>query len=132
MGLSQSHSYKMDPAPITDSLAVKSKSDYIPRKCCITNALLTSKDHASVQVNVGHVDQYGIYTGDYTVYCLSGAVRRQGEGDPGLNRLAVAAGFMKPCAQVNKLQKARIDNTSAQPCIQSNNKKVVNGQQRVK
>merc|ERR1711939_779364 len=90
MGLSTVTLVQMDPAPVTDSLAVKSKSDYIPRKCCITNALLTSKDHASVQLNVGHVDQYG----NYTVYCLSGAVRRQGEGDPGLNRLAVAAGFM--------------------------------------
>merc|ERR1712144_159994 len=93
MGLSsQSHSYIMDPP--SETLAVKSKSDYIPRKCCITNSLLTSKDHASVQINVGHVDTYSIYTGDYTVYCLSGAVRRQGEADVGINRLAVAAGFM--------------------------------------
>merc|ERR1712193_567528 len=85
---------QMDPAPVTDSLAVKSKSDYIPRKCCITNQLLTSKDHASVQLNVGHVDQYGIYTGDYTVFCISGSVRRMGEGDNGLNRLSVQKGFM--------------------------------------
>merc|ERR1712006_30964 len=83
---------KMDPVGTEN--VVKSKSDYIPRKCCITNALLTSKDHASVQLNVGHVDQFSIYTGDYTVYCLSGAVRRQGEADVGINRLAVEAGFM--------------------------------------
>merc|ERR1711971_1253510 len=83
---------KMDPVG-TENLA-ESKSDYIPRKCCITNQLLTSKDHASVQLNVGHVDQYGIFTGDYTVYCLSGNVRRMGEGDVGLNRCAVQAGFM--------------------------------------
>jgi len=70
------------------------KSDYVPRKCCITNRLLTSKDHASVQLNVGHVDQYGIYTNEYIVYCLSGAIRRQGEADYGLNRLAVGAGLM--------------------------------------
>merc|ERR1711908_256471 len=86
------HTRTMDPP--SETLAVKSKSDYIPRKCCVTNALLTSKDHASVQLNVGHVDQYSIYTGDYTVVCLSGAVRRQGEADVGINRLAVEAGFM--------------------------------------
>merc|ERR1712144_117048 len=83
---------KMDPVG-TENLA-KNKSDYIPRKCCITNRLLTSKDHASVQVNVGQVDQYGIYTNEYNVYCLSGAIRRQGEGDYGLSRLAVASGMM--------------------------------------
>merc|ERR1712022_84780 len=81
----------MDP-PATETF--KQKSDYCPRKCCITNRLLTSKDHASVQINVGQVDQYGIYTNEYNVYALSGAVRRQGEADYGLSRLAVAAGIM--------------------------------------
>merc|ERR1711998_430614 len=77
---------KMDPVA---NLAVKSKTDYVPRKCCITNRLLTSKDHASVQLNVGHVDQFGIFTGESTVYCISGACRRMGASDEGLNRLAV-------------------------------------------
>merc|ERR1711977_581196 len=94
MGLSTVSLVQMDPAPVTDSLAVKSKSDYIPRKCSITNALLTSKDHASVQLNVGDVDQYGIYTGDYNVVALSGAIRRQGAADEGVNRIAVEKGYM--------------------------------------
>ena len=47
-----------------------------------------------MQLNVGQVDQYGIYTNEYLVYCLSGAIRRQGEADYGLNRLAVSAGIM--------------------------------------
>merc|ERR1712094_84263 len=131
MGLSTVTLVQMDPAPVTDSLAVKSKSDYIPRKCCITNALLTSKDHASVQLNVGHVDQYGIYTGDYTVYCLSGAVRRQGEGDPGLNRLAVAAGFMNTVCSSKQAEVAegmRRRHVGA-TLYSIKNKKVVNGQQ---
>merc|ERR1739848_136154 len=92
MGPPQSHTQD-DPVG-TENLAVKSKSDYIPRKCCVTNMLLTSKDHASVQLNVGHIDQFGIYTGDYTVYCLSGAVRRMGAADDGLNRLSVEANHM--------------------------------------
>merc|ERR1712205_37976 len=78
----------------SDSLAIKSKSDYNPRKCSVTNQLLNSKDHASVQINAGQVDQYGIYTGEYNVYALCGALRRRGESDSGLNRLAVEAGFM--------------------------------------
>jgi len=81
----------MDP-PATETF--KQKSDYVPRKCCITNRLLTSKDHAAVQVNVGQVDQYGIYTNEYDVYCLSGAIRRMGEADYGLCRLAVRDGTM--------------------------------------
>ncbi|KAL5574186.1 hypothetical protein UlMin_023783 [Ulmus minor] len=27
-----------------------------------TNRLITSKDHASVQINIGHLDENGIYT----------------------------------------------------------------------
>jgi hypothetical protein len=60
----------------------------------VTNRLLGSKDHASVQINVGNVDKYGIYTGDYQVFCLSGAVRRQGEADFGLNLRCVEAKLM--------------------------------------
>merc|ERR1711981_1033450 len=81
-------------APLVTDAPVPKRSDYIPRKCSVTNCLLSSKDHASVQINVGHVDQFGAYTNDYSVYCLSGQVRRQGEADQGLNRLSVDAGFM--------------------------------------
>ncbi|XVE74503.1 hypothetical protein DITRI_Ditri12bG0022300 [Diplodiscus trichospermus] len=31
---------------------------YIPRKCSATNRLITSKDHASVQINIGHLDEF--------------------------------------------------------------------------
>lgn len=30
---------------------------YVPRKCSATNRLITAKDHASVQINIGHVDE---------------------------------------------------------------------------
>ena len=32
---------------------------YMPRKCSMTNKIITSKDHAAVQINVGHVDEDG-------------------------------------------------------------------------
>ncbi|OAY80734.1 40S ribosomal protein S21 [Ananas comosus] len=60
---------------------------YIPRKCSATNRLITAKDHASVQINVGHLDENGIYSGQSTTYALSGSVRAQGDADSALDRL---------------------------------------------
>ncbi|XP_024028268.1 40S ribosomal protein S21-2 isoform X2 [Morus notabilis] len=50
---------------------------YIPRKCSATNRLITSKDHASVQINAGHLDENGIYTGQFSTFALCGFVRAQ-------------------------------------------------------
>ena len=50
---------------------------YIPRKCAWTNKLITAKDHASVQINVGHLDADGVYSGQFTTYAFSGAVRQR-------------------------------------------------------
>ncbi|CAL8161234.1 unnamed protein product [Prunus armeniaca] len=60
---------------------------YIPRKCSATNRLITSKDHASVQINVGHLDENGIYTGQFSTFALCGYVRALGDADSGLDRL---------------------------------------------
>ncbi|KAH7293963.1 hypothetical protein KP509_28G050200 [Ceratopteris richardii] len=60
---------------------------YIPRKCSASNRLITAKDHASVQINVGHLDENGIYTGQFTTFALSGFVRAQGDADSALDRL---------------------------------------------
>ncbi|KAG5582196.1 hypothetical protein H5410_052823 [Solanum commersonii] len=48
---------------------------YIQRKCSATNRLIISKDHASVQLNVGHLDEFGRYTGQFTTYALCGFIR---------------------------------------------------------
>lgn len=68
---------------------------YIPRKCSATNRLITAKDHASIQFNVGHVDANGVYTGDFTPFALSGFLRTQGRADEAINRLATNKGFLK-------------------------------------
>ncbi|KAK1293573.1 40S ribosomal protein S21 [Acorus calamus] len=60
---------------------------YIPRKCSATNRLITAKDHASVQINIGHVDENGIYTGKFSTFALSGFIRAQGDADSALDRL---------------------------------------------
>lgn len=54
---------------------------YIPRKCSWTNKLITSKDHASVQLNIGHLNEDGTYSGQFTTFALNGKVRFQGESD---------------------------------------------------
>ncbi|KAE8720922.1 40S ribosomal protein S21 [Hibiscus syriacus] len=60
---------------------------YIPRKCSATNRLITSKDHASVQINVGHLDELSRYTGTCSTFALCGFVRAQGDADSALDRL---------------------------------------------
>merc|ERR1711988_1681759 len=64
---------------------------YIPRKCSATNRLIQAKDKASVQLNIGHVNEAGVYTGDFTPLALCGFVRAMGEADGNLDRLWVKA-----------------------------------------
>eukprot|EP00695_Tsukubamonas_globosa_P002033 TRINITY_DN310_c0_g1_i5.p1 TRINITY_DN310_c0_g1~~TRINITY_DN310_c0_g1_i5.p1 ORF type:complete len:82 (+),score=47.76 TRINITY_DN310_c0_g1_i5:56-301(+) len=70
---------------------------YIPRKCSATNRLITSDDNASIQVNIGNVNEKGLYTKEYTTFAFTGLVRARGETDAALNRLAISAKIMKDC-----------------------------------
>ncbi|KAL5214694.1 hypothetical protein ABZP36_003846 [Zizania latifolia] len=49
---------------------------YVPRNSA-TNRIITAKDHASVQINIGHVDENGLYDGRFTTFALSGFIRAQ-------------------------------------------------------
>ena len=60
---------------------------YIPRKCSATNSLITSKDHASVQIDIADVDANGKITGKKKTLALGGMMRRRGEADACMNRL---------------------------------------------
>ncbi len=41
-----------------------------------TNKLITAKDHAAVQINVGHLNENGQYVdGNFTTFALAGNVR---------------------------------------------------------
>merc|ERR1712205_126958 len=60
---------------------------YIPRKCSATNRLIEAKDKASVQINIGHVNSDGVYTGEWSTMALCGFIRGMGEGDGCLDRL---------------------------------------------
>ncbi|EAL60662.1 40S ribosomal protein S21 [Dictyostelium discoideum AX4] len=68
---------------------------YTPRKCSATNRLITAKDHASVQINIGHVNAEGIYNGEQTIFAFCGFLRNNGQSDAALNRLAQQKGFLK-------------------------------------
>lgn len=70
-------------------------NSYVPRKCSATNRIIKAKDHASVQISVGKVDENGRYTGDNQVYALCGFVRAMGESDDAFSRLAQRDGFVK-------------------------------------
>lgn len=60
--------------------------------CCTrssaTNRLITAKDHASVQINVGDVNSEGRYVNTFSTYAFCGFVRKEAESDDSLNRLA--------------------------------------------
>eukprot|EP00353_Schmidingerella_taraikaensis_P007245 CAMPEP_0185582352 /NCGR_PEP_ID=MMETSP0434-20130131/20541_1 /TAXON_ID=626734 ORGANISM="Favella taraikaensis, Strain Fe Narragansett Bay" /NCGR_SAMPLE_ID=MMETSP0434 /ASSEMBLY_ACC=CAM_ASM_000379 /LENGTH=78 /DNA_ID=CAMNT_0028201155 /DNA_START=32 /DNA_END=268 /DNA_ORIENTATION=+ len=57
---------------------------YIPRKCSWTQRLITAKDHASVQINIGDVNEAGLYTGSFYTVALCGYIRDKGESDEAL------------------------------------------------
>jgi len=68
---------------------------YFPRKCSATNRLITAKDHASVQINVGKVNAEGKLTGELETFALCGYIRAMGEADAAFNRLTREAGLTK-------------------------------------
>lgn len=73
---------------------------YVPRKCAATGRIIESKDHASVQIAVGDVDENGrLVQGSATTFPLSGYVRKSGESDDSLNRLATKEGCEYACRE---------------------------------
>lgn len=58
----------------------------------LTDRLITSKDHASVQISIVDVDADGKALPSTTTFALCGQVRAMGESDDSINRLATKAG----------------------------------------
>mmetsp|Transcript_973 Transcript_973/g.613 ORF Transcript_973/g.613 Transcript_973/m.613 type:complete len:83 (+) Transcript_973:119-367(+) len=67
---------------------------YLPRKCSATNRLIPAKEHGSVQLNVGQVDENGRCTGEFYTFALAGFIRKRGESDSCLNRLLHEKGLL--------------------------------------
>merc|ERR1712131_42902 len=67
---------------------------YIPRKCSSSGAIIGAKDHASVQIAIVDVDESGISLTTSKMYTVCGEIRRMGESDDSLNRLALRDGII--------------------------------------
>ncbi|KAF7642045.1 hypothetical protein LDENG_00265740 [Lucifuga dentata] len=62
---------------------------YVPRKCSASNRIIGAKDHASIQINIAEVDKLtGRFNGQFKTYAICGAIRRMGESDDSILRLA--------------------------------------------
>ncbi|WAR24880.1 RS21-like protein [Mya arenaria] len=60
-----------------------------------SNRIIGAKDHASIQINFAEVDDTtGRMTGGYKTFAICGAIRRMGESDDCLNRLAKRDGIV--------------------------------------
>ena len=63
---------------------------YIPRKCTASNRIIGAKDHASIQISLAELDaEKGTVTGKKVLYDISGDIRKMGESDDCINRLAL-------------------------------------------
>ncbi|XP_066950357.1 small ribosomal subunit protein eS21 isoform X1 [Macrobrachium rosenbergii] len=68
---------------------------YVPRKCSASNRIIHAKDHASIQINLAEVDEStGRMTGQYKTYAICGEIRKMGESDDCLARLAKKDGIL--------------------------------------
>merc|ERR1712187_386975 len=65
------------------------------RKCSASGKLIGAKDHASIQLNIAEVDENGRMTGSNVTYAICGNLRKMGESDDALNRLAKSHGIIK-------------------------------------
>ena len=67
---------------------------YVPRKCSATNRVIHAKDHGSVQLSIGQVDENGRYTGESYNVALAGFLRKKGEADAALNTILHSKGAL--------------------------------------
>uniref|UniRef100_A0A4X2LQT9 Small ribosomal subunit protein eS21 n=1 Tax=Vombatus ursinus TaxID=29139 RepID=A0A4X2LQT9_VOMUR len=73
---------------------------YVPRKCSASNRIIGAKDHASIQMNVAEVDKVtGRFNGQFKTYAICGAIRRMGESDDSILRLAKNDGIVSKATE---------------------------------
>jgi len=56
-------------------LKLSNPGKYVLLRSSWTNKLITAKDHRSVQINVGHLDEIGLFTGSFSTFAMCGQVR---------------------------------------------------------
>ncbi|XP_044586245.1 40S ribosomal protein S21 [Cotesia glomerata] len=68
---------------------------YWPRKCSSSNRIIHAKDHASIQLTLADVDPItGRMTDTHKMYAICGSIRRMGESDDCIVRLAKKDGII--------------------------------------
>ncbi|XP_019544504.1 small ribosomal subunit protein eS21-like [Aedes albopictus] len=68
---------------------------YCPRKCSSCNRIIHAKDHASIQINIVDVNpETGRMLETSKVYAICGEIRRMGESDDCIVRLAKKDGLL--------------------------------------
>uniref|UniRef100_A0A0N5ATL1 40S ribosomal protein S21 n=1 Tax=Syphacia muris TaxID=451379 RepID=A0A0N5ATL1_9BILA len=62
---------------------------YVPRKCSSSSRIISATDHAAVQIDFAEVDpNTGRMTNKFVRYAICGELRRMGESDDCILRLA--------------------------------------------
>mmetsp|Transcript_48403 Transcript_48403/g.96869 ORF Transcript_48403/g.96869 Transcript_48403/m.96869 type:complete len:93 (+) Transcript_48403:854-1132(+) len=77
-----------------NSFVNETNTIYIPRKCSYTNRILTSKEHSSIQINIGTIKNEEIYEGNFEIFSLCGKLRKQGRADEAINFLVEQTDFL--------------------------------------
>merc|ERR1739847_205564 len=91
-----SRTYRKRPQKKTTTMSnVKENQGFNARKCSASGKLIAAKDHASIQLAIAEVDDSGRMTGTNVTYAICGELRRMGESDDALNRLAKGEGIIK-------------------------------------
>uniref|UniRef100_A0A4X2KFR6 40S ribosomal protein S21 n=1 Tax=Vombatus ursinus TaxID=29139 RepID=A0A4X2KFR6_VOMUR len=68
---------------------------YVPWKCSASNRIIGVKDYTSIQMDVAKVDKViDRFNGQFKTYALCGAIRRMGESDDFILRLAKNDGII--------------------------------------
>ncbi|KAI5720585.1 40S ribosomal protein S21-like [Diaphorina citri] len=68
---------------------------YCPRRCSASNRIIAAKDHASIQIAIADVDPAtGRTTDNLKMYAICGQIRRMGESDDCIGRLAKDDGII--------------------------------------
>lgn len=79
----------------------------IPWKCSSTNQLITAKDHASVQFNIGLIDESGVYNNEFKTVSFAGYQRKKGATDQALNRIMLRENIIKEKGASDEAPKKR-------------------------
>uniref|UniRef100_A0A4X2LGZ0 Small ribosomal subunit protein eS21 n=1 Tax=Vombatus ursinus TaxID=29139 RepID=A0A4X2LGZ0_VOMUR len=92
---------------------------YVPRKCSASNRIIGAKDHASIQMNVAEVDKVtGRFNGQFKTYAICGAIRRMGESDDSILRLAKNDGIVSNHQQDGQSTRLEVRKTQVQMLLQ--------------